>query len=246
MMFRAAYGGPAGRTHRHAFWQVLMANPPKRPTVDENASPYVKNLGKTRMVVERPLTTQERAVIDQNIHAMMDAEERISFHLNLFKQQLGGLLKKTQARRLRDHKVWKAGKSNRVIEVEVVVDDRAQQVMRVDPTNGDVVTKRAFDHREQLEMFQNTPDRIGVPEMDDAPARKLEADINADREELAHLLANVNWSAIQKTLCDELGITVEELQQAAGGRGGKKKRGPKVDEDAKGDGGEDDEQEDDE
>lgn len=201
-------------------------------SVDENitsgtdvASPWVKSHGTTKMVVDVDLTREELAEIDARIHAIMDTEAQVDFHLDLFKKQLGARLKKLVLRRLALHVAWKAGKGRRVIDVEVFEDDRTREVRRVRVDTGDTVTKRVLDQKEQLAMFSGSSTYL--PECDDTNARQFVAEEQNEREELDKLLADIDWSEIQKSLAEQLGLTVEELAASAGDRSAKPKKGKK-------------------
>lgn len=184
---------------------------PKAEPQSADESPFVRNHGSTSMVVELPIGEAERAEIDKKIHALMDMEAQVEFHRELFTKQLGDRLKQLKARRLTLHGIWKEGKGRSVVEVDVIVDDRAKEVMRVSRVTGDVLSKRPFTPTEQLEMFGSTPDRTGVPEMDDTQAKQFRAEKQMEEQELDRLLTEVDWSAVQEQLREQLGLTLEEM-----------------------------------
>jgi hypothetical protein len=183
------------------------------------------------MVVETELSAEELAEIDARIHAVMDMESQVEFHLDIFKKQLGGRLKKLVARRLALHHIWKRGKGRDVIDVEVIQDDRTHEVRRVRVDTGEIITKRTLDQREQLEMFKSTSGPAYLPELDDTAAKQHTAEQQNEREDLDKLLADIDWNQIQTSIAEQLGLTIEELAASAGDRsakGGKKdKKGDK-------------------
>ena len=189
-------------------------------------SPYVKSHGVTKMVIEVELTPKERAEIDTSIHAVMDMEAQVDFHLDMFKKQLGTRLKRLLGRRLALHVAWKTGKSRRIIEVEVFEDDRTHEVTRVRTDTGDVVTKRVLDQREQLALFSGTSQYL--PECDDTTAKQFAAEQQNDIDELVKLLMEPDWSEIQRSLAEQLGMTVDELAASAGDRSAKKPKKKKI------------------
>lgn len=225
---------------------------------DDEQSPYVISRGTTKMVIDVDLTPAELAAIDARIHAVMDMESQVEFHLDMFKKQLGGRLKKLIARRLALHNIWKKGKGREVIEVEVIQDDRSHEVRRVRVDTGETVTKRTLDQREQLEMFKGSSGPSYLPELDSTTAEQHAAEQQNEREELDKLLADIDWGQIQSSIAEQLGLTIEELAASAGDRSAKagkksdgkpKKRGKKNSEEATKDsetdeeGGGDDEEE---
>jgi hypothetical protein len=205
-----------------------MANKRTAAPVDQDAtsstdaeSPWVKSHGVTQMVVDVELSTSELAAIDARIHAVMDMEAQVDFHLALFKTQLGARLKKLVSRRLALHGAWKKGKTQRVVDVEVFEDDRTREVTRVRVDTGDIVTKRTLDQKEQLAMFNGSSQYL--PECDNTLAKQFASDELNEREELDKLLAEVDWSEIQRSLAEQLGMTIEEIDAAGAGRAKPKK-----------------------
>jgi hypothetical protein len=198
---------------------------PQSSVSEDEQSPYIISRGTTKMVIETDLSAEELAVIDARIHAVMDMESQVEFHLDMFKKQLGLRLKKLIARRLALHGIWKRGKGKEVVEVEVVQDDRTHEVRRVRVDTGETITKRTLDQREQLEMFQTTSGPAYLPELDDTVAKQYAAEQQNEREELDKLLADIDWNQIQASIAEQLGLTVEELAASAGdhsAKGGKK------------------------
>ena len=206
--------------------------------IQDERSPYVISRGVSKMVIDIDLSPAELAEIDAKIHAVMDMEGQVQFHLDMFKKQLGERLKKLIARRLALHFVWKRGKGSQVIEVEVFQDDRTNEVRRVRTDTGETVTKRTLDQREQLQMFQGSGPEY-LPELDSVSAQQFEAGEKSERDELNVLLADIDWDQIQASLAEQLGLTIEELAASAGdrtaksgkkaGKDGTKKRGKKAD-----------------
>jgi hypothetical protein len=216
----------------------------------DERSPYIISRGVSKMVIDVDLSPAELAAIDARIHAVMDMEGQVQFHLDMFKKQLGERLKKLIARRLALHGAWKRGKGSQVIEVEVLQDDRTNEVRRVRTDTGETVTKRTLDQREQLQMFQGSGPEY-LPEMDSVSAQQFEANEKCERDELNVLLAEIDWDQIQTSLAEQLGLTIEELAASSGDRSAKsgkkaskdgtKKRGKKAGKD--GAAGESDEEE---
>lgn len=199
-------------------------------------SPWVVSRGTTKMVLEVNLSKDELAAIDAQIHALMDMESQVEFHLDMFKKQLGGRLKKLIARRLALHNVWKKGKGREVIDVEVIQDDRSHEVRRVRIDTGETVTKRTLDQREQMELFNGSTGPSYLPELDNTTAKQFAAEQQNEKDELDKLLADIDWNQIQTSIAEQLGLTIEELAASAGDRSAKaskkndgqpKKRGKK-------------------
>jgi hypothetical protein len=186
----------------------------------DEQSPYVISRGLSKMVIDVDLSAPELAAIDARIHAVMDMESQVQFHLDMFRKQLGERLKKLVARRLALHHVWKRGKGSEVIEVEVFQDDRTNEVRRVRVDTGETVTKRTLDQREQLQMFQGSGPEY-LPELDSVSAQQFEAGEKSERDELNVLLADIDWDQIQASLAEQLGLTIEELAASAGDRSAK-------------------------
>lgn len=216
-----------------------MAKPkqeaPQSSVSEDEQSPWVVSRGTTRMVIDVDLSPAELAAIDAKIHQVMDMEEQVDFHLDMFKKQLGGRLKKLIARWLALHNIWKRGKGKEVVEVEVIQDDRSHEVRRVRTDTGETVTKRKLDQREQMELFNGSAGPNYLPELDDTVAKQYAAEQQNEAQELNTLLADIDWNQIQMSIAEQLGLTVEELAASAGDRSAKagkkdgkpKKRGKK-------------------